>query len=42
MLVSAGDVVAVHAFVWLMFMSEAIRPSAWPYSDSAAPDAVAG
>ena len=25
-----------------MFMSEAIRPSAWPYSDSAAPDAVAG
>ena len=25
-----------------MFMSEAIRPSAWPYSDSAAPDAVVG
>ena len=41
-MVSAEDVAAVHAFVRLMFMSEAIRPAVWPYTDSPAPDAVAG
>ena len=33
---------ADHAYDWNCLMSDLLRSAAWPYSDSAAPEAVAG